>query len=171
MMLRLRLTWLLVVAGVVISTSLHFAQTVEQSTRSWPPDVTPYFRAAVREDYAPLEKRALPLDVFVADAVVSNTDPDLTNTDTFGDTEVGIAVNPENPDEIVMTAFSGGWGANAPIWRSTDGGNTWTKIFSVPVPPGVSGATGCPCDGEPGRLHVLELAGFRRRDAANQFHS
>jgi uncharacterized repeat protein (TIGR01451 family) len=76
---------------------------------------------------------------------VSNTNPNLTNTDTFNDGETSIAVNPESPGEIVMTAFSGSWGANAPLWHSTDGGNIWTKQFTVPAPPGIS-AGGCPCD-------------------------
>jgi len=82
---------------------------------------------------------------FVVDAVVNNTDPTLTNTDTFNDGETSIAVNPESPGEIVMTAFSGSWGANAPLWHSTDGGNIWTKQFTVPAPPGIA-AGGCPCD-------------------------
>jgi len=46
----------------------------------------------------------------------------------------------------VISAFSGGWGANAPIWHSTDGGSTWTEQFTVPAPPGIPGASGCPCD-------------------------
>lgn len=54
-------------------------------------------------------------------------------------------MNPLNPNDIVITAFSGGWGENAPLWHSTDGGLTWTKQFTVPAPPGVS-AFGCPCD-------------------------
>ena len=44
-----------------------------------------------------------------------------------------------------MTAFSGSWGTNAPLWHSTDGGSIWTKQFTVPAPPGVA-AGGCPCD-------------------------
>ncbi len=71
--------------------------------------------------------------------------PNLTNTDTFNDGETSIAVNPESPGEIVITAFSGSWGANAPLWHSTDGGNIWTKQFTVPAPPGIA-AGGCPCD-------------------------
>ena len=37
---------------------------------------------------------------FIVDAVVNNTDPNLTNTDTFNDGETSIAVNPESPGEI-----------------------------------------------------------------------
>lgn len=117
-----------------------------ESTRSWPPDTTPYARPAVPEDYAPDERGAFPPAAFIVDAVVNNTDPNLTNTDTFNDGETSIAVNPENPNEIVISAFSGSWGANSPIWHSTDGGLTWTKRFTVPAPPGRPAAIGCPCD-------------------------
>ena len=77
--------------------------------------------------------------------VVNNTDPNLTNTDTFNDGETSITANPANPNEVVITAFSGSWGANAPLWQSTDGGNIWTKQFTIPAPPGIA-AGGCPCD-------------------------
>jgi len=83
--------------------------------------------------------------VFIVDTVVNNTDPNLTNTDTFNDGETSITVNRANPNEVVVTAFSGGWGTNAPFWQSTDGGNNWTKQFTIPAPPGIA-AGGCPCD-------------------------
>ncbi len=150
-MQKLRLIWLLTAAGWVISTSPSFTQGADPSTRSWPPDTSSYYRPAVPEDRAPGGKPALsgPGGPLVVDVVVNNTDPNLMLTDTFGDEEVGIAVNPENPNEIVITSFAGFWsgpGTNAPIWHSTDGGNTWTKQFQVPVPPGAPGTAGCPCD-------------------------
>jgi hypothetical protein len=113
--------------------------------RSWPPDSNVYVRPAIPEDYA-VGRREAPqaTTVFVRDVVVSNTDPNLTNTDMFGDQETTIAINPVNPSEIIISAFSGSWGANAPIWQSADGGNTWTKRFTVPVPTGLG--PGCPCD-------------------------
>jgi hypothetical protein len=122
-------------------------QQAQESTRDAPPDTTPYKRPTVREDFAPKGTRPIPLlpEVFIVDAVVNNTDPNLTNTDTFNDGETSITVNPANPNEIVITAFSGSWGTNAPLWQSTDGGNIWTKQFTIPAPPGI-GATGCPCD-------------------------
>lgn len=140
-----------------------------ESVRSWPPDMTPYARQAVPEDYAPfrgmkyapLESGAMSpavFDVHIVDAVVSNTDSTLTNTDTFNDGETSIAVNPLNPDEIIITAFSGGWGANAPLWHSADGGLTWTKQFTVPAPPGVP-AAGCPCDQTVDYGHTDQLSG------------
>jgi hypothetical protein len=113
--------------------------------RSWPFDSNVYVRAAIPEDYAVSRPKTLQATtVFVRDTVVSNTDPTLTNTDTFNDGETTIAINPANTNEIVISAFSGSWGANAPIWHSTDGGNTWTKRFTVPVPTGLG--PGCPCD-------------------------
>jgi hypothetical protein len=119
--------------------------------RSWPPDSNIYVRPAIHEDYAvgrreAVRRREAPqaTTVFVRDVVVSNTDPNLTNTDMFGDQETTIAINPANPTEIVISAFSGSWGANAPIWHSADGGNMWTKRFTVPVPTGLG--PGCPCD-------------------------
>jgi hypothetical protein len=78
--------------------------------------------------------------------VVNNSDPNLKNTDTFNDGEVSIAVDPLNANRIVMTAFSGSWGAASPIWLSMNGGLTWTKQFSVNPPPGAPGVIGCPCD-------------------------
>jgi hypothetical protein len=87
-------------------------QTKEtKSTRDAPPDTWPYTRSAVPEDSAPKGIRAIPLlpAVFIVDAVVNNTDPNLANTDTFNDGETSIAINAANPDEVVMTAFSGGW--------------------------------------------------------------
>jgi hypothetical protein len=122
-------------------------QTKEtKSTRDAPPDTWPYTRSAVPEDSAPKGIRAIPLvpAVFIVDAVVNNTDPNLANTDTFNDGETSIAINPANPDEVVMTAFSGGWGTNAPLWHSTDSGNIWTKQFTIPNPP--PNDDGCPCD-------------------------
>lgn len=122
-----------------------------------PPDTTPYARPAIAEDYAPGGHLALPLlnlptaifpTAFVRDVVVSNTNPNLATTDTANDGEPSIAVDPNNTNQIVISAFSGSWGANAPIWESNDGGNTWTERFTVPVPPGLPSATttGCPCD-------------------------
>jgi len=123
----------------------------EQSTNSSPKDTTPYVRPAVPEDYKVGEER-LPEaispfpPVFMVDVVVNNTDPNLTNTDTRNDGEPSIAVNPLDPDEIVIHSDFGGWTGNADVWHSTDAGMTWTRELSVPSPPGAGGAGGCPCD-------------------------
>ena len=77
------------------------------------------------------------------------------------DTEPSIAVNPLNPLEIVIVSFAEAWTAatGAPVWRSTDGGITWNKIFILPRP----GASTAPGDQKiqfdrNGNLFVAELA-------------
>lgn len=129
---------------------------------SWPPDSNAYSRQALSEDQHPGGKAAIGPrqsgtpnfpNVFVRDTVVSNTDPTLTSTDQFGDSEPAIAINATNTDQIVITAFSGfNWtnpGTNppgdAPLWLTKDGGNTWSKDETIPSPVGVSGKF-CPCD-------------------------
>src|SRR5579884_247794 len=122
----------------------------QDSVKSSPPDLTPYARPAISADTAaPRSAPQAPAGanlMRIDDAVVNNTNSNLQNTDTFNDGETSIAINPANRNEIVMTAFSGSWGTNSPLWVSLDGGRTWTKEFTVPVPPGVSGTSGCPCD-------------------------
>jgi len=118
-----------------------------ESARSSPKDTTPYVRPAIPEDHAPGGQRVFSFTApFMVDVVVSNTNTTLTNTDTFNDGETSIAVNPQNPDEILITSFANAWGAHAPWWHSTDGGQTWTKRFTIAVPPGRPFAAGCPCD-------------------------
>jgi hypothetical protein len=131
--------------------------------RDAPPDTTNYTRAAIAEDRAPKGQKALPNvltpTLFVTDAVVSNTNPALQNTDVAGDSEPSIAINPLNTNQISMTAFSGGWGANAVIWNSSDGGTTWSRQATIPRPPNAPGTNGqCPCDQDIdyGRGNLLE---------------
>lgn len=125
--------------------------------RDAPPDTTNYQRPAIREDSSPRGKAPLPNiltpTLFVRDTIVSNTaspspTTGLAGTDAFPDGEPSIAVNPSNPNQISITAFSGSWGANTPIFNSTDGGSTWTKAQTIPQPPSVgnNGSGGCPCD-------------------------
>jgi hypothetical protein len=123
------------------------------SLKSSPKDTNSYSRPAIPADAAGPTRRP-PTRLLgaqfnitrVVDTVVNNTDPNLKNTDTFNDGEPSIAINPLNPNEIAITAFSGSWGANAPLWHSTDAGQTWSKLFTIPVPPGAGGTAGCPCD-------------------------
>jgi hypothetical protein len=142
---------LLVLAPVPTSRSQQSQPTMEKDS---PPDTLDYGRPAIQEDYAPGGRPARPqLNLpsaifptpFVADIVVNNTNPSLAMSDMFNDGEPSIAINPSNTNEIVISAFSGSWGSNTPIWHSTDGGTTWTKQFTVPAPPGIA-AAGCPCD-------------------------
>jgi hypothetical protein len=127
---------------------LPHASGSAQSVSSFPADRHHYLRPLLRADGRPLGERALPagttgslsgIGVFLRDPIVSNTNPNLTNTDTAGDQEPNIAINPQNRNDIVISAFSGGSG----FYRSTDGGNTWTFVNTYTQPPG---QTGIPCD-------------------------
>ena len=128
------------------------------TTQSSPPDTTPYVRPLIPEDLAPGGAETLGIEtqgfdssgaaplgsagpgIFIVDVVVNNTNENLTNSDIANDGEVSIAVNPSNPDEIIIAAFSGGWQAgatNATIYHSLDGGLTWTQQ-GVPPPNGIT---------------------------------
>jgi hypothetical protein len=126
-------------------TAREFGKDIDDA-RDSPPDLTPYAREMIAADRIPLPDAPQNVSATVVDVIVNNTDINLRNTDTFGDSETNIAINPLNPNEIVITAFSGAWGTNAPLFHSTDGGINWTKRFTVPVPPAVGGSAGCPCD-------------------------
>ena len=93
----------------------------------------------------------------LVDVATNATDPS-----NLSDTEPSIAVNPANPLEIVIVTFSEGWGPGlpAPIWRSVDGGTTWTKLFVLPQPDPASGGPGDQklAFNAGGNLHVAELA-------------
>jgi hypothetical protein len=153
-----------------------------EAEKSSPPDVTPYVRAMSPEDLSPKRKPAkdentLTSDpntvdwdkdnrnrIFLTDVVVSNTDSNLTNTDTENDGETSIAINPSNLKEITISALSGEWGDNAPIYHTTNGGQTWTRELTVPRPPGW--AAQCPCGwtwdyGRKNQLSVSILASIR----------
>jgi hypothetical protein len=60
--------------------------------------------------------------------------PLLQSNQTDHDVETNIAVNPANKLQIVGTAFTPDplGGANAPIYISTDGGNTWALNSIIP---------------------------------------
>ena len=47
--------------------------------------------------------------IFIRDVLVSNTDRHLQDTDSLANSEPGIAINPRHPNQIVISAFSGGW--------------------------------------------------------------
>jgi hypothetical protein len=130
---------LLFCAGSVVTSA-----RADDDGRSSPHDAKSHARDLDREDFGPVNDEQPKF--FVVDTVVNNTDPNLKNTDTFGDQEVSIAINPRNSNEIVITAFSGSWGTEAPLWLSTNGGKTWTKEFTINPPPGAAGVIGCPCD-------------------------
>src|SRR5437764_13739938 len=72
-----------------------------------------------------------------AQAVLINVANDITDPFNLDDSEPSIAVNPLNPLEISIVTFAEGFspGIPGPVYRSTDGGMTWTKIFIIPSPP------------------------------------
>jgi len=148
----------LIVTGVPPSGQTQEKNVQLKMEKDSPPDSFPYSRRPIPEDFTPGGRPALPTRIapalptaifptaIVADVVVNNTNANLINTDTANDGEPSIAIDPNNTNEIVISAFSGSWGANAPIWHSLDGGVTWTEQNTVPAPPGIAAAIGCPCD-------------------------
>ena len=99
---------------------------------------------------------------------------DKSDQSNYDDSEPSIAVNPKNPKEIAVVAFSGSWGEDiqAPIWKSRDGGASWKKILQIPQP--ASGLWG-PGDQKiafdaDGRIYVTELGESRtNNDVAEDF--
>jgi hypothetical protein len=85
----------------------------------------------------------------------------------FGN-EPAITANPLNPNQIVLTSFSGSsWvsGGNSSIFYSSDAGATWSYVLAVPPPPGVVSQLNCPCDqtvdwGRNGVLYATFLHNF-----------
>ena len=65
---------------------------------------------------------------------VVNIIPQSLSGETNQDSEPNIAVNPNNPLQIAASAFTPNpmGGTNAPIYVSTDGGNTWSLNNIVP---------------------------------------
>src|SRR5262249_33180985 len=90
--------------------------------------------------------------IFVRDVVVSNTNRQLQDTDAFKNSEPAIATNPRHPNQIVISAFSGGWAlpdgtpSNSPLWYTKSEGAVGTKVFSIPPPTNVAGVGVSPCD-------------------------
>jgi hypothetical protein len=134
-----------VAAGVVLGLALGAVQgRAAVRPGEGPPDLTPYQRPLV--DAETSRELARPLLAPGATLVDLAVAAGLGATDTMSDSETSIAIDPNDPDRITISAFSGSWGRYAPIWNSTDGGMTWSKSFTVPVPPRAPDARGCPCD-------------------------
>ena len=76
--------------------------------------------------------------------LVVNMIPRSLSRETSQDSEPSIAVNPARPLEIVGTAFTGDpmGGPLAPIYLSSDGGNTWRLNSIVPSAAGSALGTG-----------------------------
>src|SRR5258708_22367823 len=69
-----------------------------------------------------------------AAVLVVNMIPQSLSGETNQDSEPTLAVNPTNPSQIAASAFTPdpGGGDFAPIYVSTDGGNTWILNSIVP---------------------------------------
>src|SRR5712692_2826026 len=69
-----------------------------------------------------------------AQVKVVNMIPNSRSNETVQDSEPNLAVNPANPFQIAGSAFTPDpmGGPNAPIYISTDGGNTWSLRMVVP---------------------------------------
>ncbi|MCG0063815.1 MULTISPECIES: hypothetical protein [Streptomyces] len=65
---------------------------------------------------------------------IVNITPVALSGDRTQDAEPSLAVNPQHPEEIVATAFTPDpmGGPLAPVYVSTDGGNTWVMRSIVP---------------------------------------
>ncbi len=156
------LTVTLALLLAILGLPLAMAQDDKDQDRDYPPDLTETFRPAVPQDLYPGGKPALGPQgaISIVDVVVSNTNANLKYTNTTPNGEPSIAINPANTNEISILAFSGSWGANAPVWYSTNGGTTWGFDKTIPNPPGL--ARNCPCDqnpdyGDHGRLSATFL--------------
>jgi len=70
----------------------------------------------------------------IAQIRVVNMVPQLQSNQTVHDVETNLTVNPSNKLQVVGTAFTPDpmGGANAPIYISTDGGNTWALNSIIP---------------------------------------
>jgi hypothetical protein len=65
---------------------------------------------------------------------IVNVIPNDHSNETNDDSEPSIAVNPKNPHEMVITAFTPpeGGNPNGPLFFSTDSGENWALKFDIP---------------------------------------
>ena len=155
---RSLIAMLFLLVGFGIPLGMAQDNKLKSEVRDYPPDLRQYNRSIVPEDFAPGGEPALAVQpagiegvapsIFIRDVVISNTDHKLKNTNTSSNAEPSIAINPKNPKEIDILAFTEGWGADAPVWHSTNGGGLWSLDLSIPNPPGLD-ESGCPCDQDP----------------------
>src|SRR4051812_13321600 len=73
---------------------------------------------------------------------VVNMIPATLSSETHQDSEPDITVNPNDPNQVVASAFTPnptGSLLSAPVFCSTDGGNTWVLSNIVPSGNGMTG--------------------------------
>jgi hypothetical protein len=65
---------------------------------------------------------------------IVNAIPNDHSNESSNDSEPSIAVNPANPHEMAITAFTppDNGVSNGPVFFSTDGGENWSLRFDVP---------------------------------------
>lgn len=108
---------------------------------SFPPDTSSHYRPAIPEDLAVASRapRAVPQDVANFNLV---TLIDVNSTDFNDGSEPSIAVNPENPNVIVVHGGFSDWGStgllDASAFVSTNAGTTWNRVDAINPPPGVT---------------------------------
>jgi len=82
----------------------------------------------------------------VAQAQLVDIANNATDPNNLDDSEPSIAVNPLNANDIAVVSFSGGWssatGLKGPVWRSANGGTTWSKQLVLVAPSPASNGTG-----------------------------
>jgi HYDIN/CFA65/VesB-like, Ig-like domain len=138
------------VAVVVISLTLAAAftswtseavaptgTTSASSVRAWPPDTSSHSRPRVAADSTGAAKGFVFPGIYLTD---------VNPNDTLDGSEPSVAIDPNNPNNIVVHGGFGGWNGDAPYYTSSDGGVTWTRVNSIPPPPGAASTGGCPCD-------------------------
>lgn len=89
-----------------------------------------------------LFKLTFPASMWSSDVTVINMMPNTQSNETNQDSEPNIAVNPANVSRMVGSAFTpnpSGTTTSAPIYTSTDGGNTWALNNIVPSGNGMTG--------------------------------
>jgi hypothetical protein len=142
---KLRGAFALSLSALLIGVTNHPQPAGAEDIWSAPPDLTHPSREVLPSDFllpsgpllpfqaGPLPSGAAP-SIYVVDPIINNTTFNFAASDSTGGTEPSIAINPGNPSQIVMTSFSGGW-TPAPLWFSVNGGASWTKEFTIPIPP------------------------------------
>lgn len=95
--------------------------------------------------------------LFMKDIATDTLDPN-----NLADTEPSIAVNPINTKEVAIVTFSENWTSTtgAPVWKSSDRGKIWRKVFQIVQPgAGQSGPGDQKIDFDAnGKLYITELA-------------